>query len=294
VTIFSGNGVIFTNPLPALTKSVFEGIYFRIDSLNPTAGPFTVYIDDLVIKNANTNGSDCVVDDFESYTPGNHIVAGGNLVCDTTANNTPPADDVQVVPLGGATFAGQIVVSPGANGILETTATTDDFFSSLKARFNNPGVAGTNVGVATTPDQTNVTAEDAFSGTQSLRVRWAFVNATNLNNTLRLTTNGSTATSPPETLVGPDPVIPVTYAPCADGVDIKFSFMMKLAPAEVPGDCDFDGDVDLADTACFQACFGASGTLIPPCDGYDLEANGTIDLADYQDKFRYLIIGPQS
>jgi hypothetical protein len=235
---------------------------------------------------------DCIVDDFEGYTPGDHIVAGANNVCDTTANVTPPADDVQVVPLGGATFPGQIVVSPGPNGILETTATTDDFFSSLKARFNNPGAAGTSVGLATTPDQSSVTDEEAFGGTQSLRVRWGFANATNLNNTLRLTTNGSTATNPPETLVGPDPVIPVTYAACDDGVDIKFSFMMKLAPAEVPGDCDFDGDVDLGDVACFMNCFDDS-PLPTGCDAYDFDASGTVGQADYSDTFRYLIIGPQ-
>jgi hypothetical protein len=50
------------------------------------------------------------------------------------------------------------------------------------------------------------------------------------------------------------------------------------------GDCDNDGDVDLADFALFQACF--SGPNRPPtsvtgCAAVDLDDDGDVDLADF-------------
>lgn len=61
--------------------------------------------------------------------PGPHsaIVDGGNLVCNTTA----AGGDVQVVPLNDPAFAGQVLVLPGADGILDTTPTADDFVAPL-------------------------------------------------------------------------------------------------------------------------------------------------------------------
>ena len=47
----------------------------------------------------------------------------------------------------------------------------------------------------------------------------------------------------------------------------------------VPGDADSDGDLDLADLAGFQRCFGSES---PPClDVFDLDTNGAIDLVDF-------------
>lgn len=292
VAQFSGDGALAVNPAPDYTVGVFEGLYFRIDEFSPTTGPYTLYIDDLVVKEGGN--VICVVDDFESYTPADFVVepATGNLTADTVAAPT----DVQLVSPGSTTFIGQKIVGPGADGTLETVPGGDDIILPLSARFNQPTVAGTSVGVASTPDRAAVTDEVAFSGTQSLKVEFAFLDAANLQSTLRLTTNGSTATNPPQTLVGPDPVIRIsndgTYC---DGVnDITYSFHLLLAPPQIPGDCDGDGDVDLHDVGCLQECISAN----PPtgvCVNFDIAPNGAPDGTVNKNDvllFQYLIIGP--
>lgn len=292
ITIFSGNGEVDLNSTGS-TVGVFEGLYFRIDDTSPSRGPFTIYLDDLVVKNADGPGSDCMLDDFESYTPGEFIVDGGNLVADTIASNG--TDDVQVIAQGSPTFLGQIIIGPGTNGVIDTTVDGDDFFSVLHARFNNPGVAGTNIGVAPSPALTAVTADQSFSGSQSLLINFGFVDTVNLNNTLRLTSNGSLATNPPETFLNPDSVIPVEFLPCGDGVDAFFSVQMLILPPPIPGDCDNDGDVDLEDAGCFQICMGQS-PVQPECAKVSLAPNGapdnTIDLDDYV-LFNVLFNGPK-
>ena len=45
-----------------------------------------------------------------------------NLVADTTANNAGVGDDVQLVPVGAACTANQVVVDSGADGIATTRA----------------------------------------------------------------------------------------------------------------------------------------------------------------------------
>lgn len=296
VVIFSGNGIIDVNSTGP-TVGVWEGLYFRMDANRPTNGPFTVYLDDLTLKNAGGLGMDCMVDDFESYTPDEVIVEG--TVAGTpamgVADSVAAGDDIQVVPQGNATFLGQIVVSGGPNGVIDTAPATGEGVDRVHARFNNPGVAGTSIGVADSPDQSEITSEDAFSGTKSLKVQWAFVDAVNGNNTLRLTTNGSTATNPPESLLNPDSVVELTNAGCEDGVDIVFSVMMRFEPPPVPGDCNLDGDVDLGDYACFQQCFGA--TPVPPeCVKVSLAPNGApdnvINLDDFE-LFEILLGGPR-
>jgi len=292
ITAFSGNGQIDLNSNGA-TVGVWEGLYFRIDDTSPSRGPYTIYLDDLTLKNANGPGSDCFVDDFESYAPGEFVVADfmGNMQADTMA----VGDDVQVLPVGTPTFPGQIIVSSGTNGILDTAPTGDDVKSPLHARFNDPGVAGTNIGVATMPSLSAVTADRAFSGTQSLVISFGFVDTVNLNNVLRLTSNGSLATNPPETFLNPDSVVTVEFLPCNDGVDAEFSVQMLIEPPPIPGDCDNDGDVDLADYGCFQECMGAS-PVSPACTKVNLAPNGapdtTIDLADYA-LFNILVSGPK-
>lgn len=296
VALFSGNGALNLNAVPNWTNGVWEGLYFRIDNVNPTAGPYTVYIDDLMVKNGSGPGVDCLVDDFESYTPAEYIVGdyAGNGMADTQA----VGDDVQVVPVGGPVFTGQIIVAPGPNGILETTPQGDDVLSPLHSRFNQPGVAGTSIGLADTPDLATISTEDSFSGTKSMKIQFAFVDATNFRNVLRLTTNGSTATNPPETFLNPDSVIRFSNdGTFCDGTnDIEYSVRIKLPPPEVPGDCDFDGDVDLADFACFQICYGSTVTPPDPCVSYDIAPNhavdGVVNFADFQ-LLQYLFIGPK-
>jgi hypothetical protein len=292
VTAFSGNGVLNLNPPPDFTNGVWEGIYFRIDDMQPTTGPYTVYLDDLKVKNFFGAGMDCLIDDFESYTPANYVVgdAGsptGNGVADTTAAPT----DVQVVPVGAPVFPGQIIVGPGADGTLETTAAGDDFVSAQHARFNYPSVAGTSIGLAPSPNLTAVSAEEAFSGSRSLKVQWAFLSASNLNSVLRLTSNGSIATNPPETFDNPDSVVRLSNGlGCESGNDVVYSFMLKFELPPIPGDCDADGRIDLFDVGCMQRCFMQS-PLSAACATFDIDEDGDADLIDYS-VFQQTINGP--
>lgn len=305
VTIFSGQGRLDNgvgasadrqlNPPPNHTNGVWEGLYFRIDPDSPSVGPFTVYIDDMKVVDPVNGATICLIDDFESYTAAEYIVAGANNTCDTPAD--PNSDDVQVVFPGGTTFAGQIIVAPGADGVLQTAAVPDDYRSPLHARFNNPGNAGTSVGVAAAPDVSTITDEESYSGAQSLKIQWAFTDSSNLSSVLRLTTNGSTATSPPETMLAPDSVIPFSLDGtklCDNGGDFVYSVMIKLAPPAIPADCDDDADVDLHDMACFQLCYHP-GTPSAECEEFDIAPNGAPDnVINGQDflLMAYLFVGP--
>jgi hypothetical protein len=296
VAVFSGDGVLNVNST-GLTKAVFEGLYYRIDDQSPTTGPYTIYIDDLKVENAEGLGLDCVIDDFESYTPGDFIIeADVDANGDGTADSVAEGDDVQIVSVGATTFNGQIIIGAGTNGVIDTTPATGEGISQIRARFNLPGTAGTSVGLAASPDACAVTDEESFSGSQSLKVEWAFLSAANPSSVVRHTTNGSLATEPPETLIGPDPVFELTNAPCDDGIDLVFSFMLLFEPPAIPADCDADGDVDLADYGCFQLCLGEAAPFTAPCEVLDIAPNGApdgvIDLADFA-LFNILLIGPQ-
>ena len=49
-----------------------------------------------------------------------------------------------------------------------------------------------------------------------------------------------------------------------------------------PGDCDDDGDTDLADLECFLACMLGPGQIVTPsCEVLDIDRNGSVDLLDY-------------
>src|SRR5262249_6448319 len=50
------------------------------------------------------------------------VLCGPNLIADTTANNLGAGDDVQLVPVGAACTANQVVVDSGADGIATTRA----------------------------------------------------------------------------------------------------------------------------------------------------------------------------
>jgi hypothetical protein len=67
---------------------------------------------------------------------------------------------------------------------------------------------------------------------------------------------------------------------------------MDLTLISVMGDCDFDGDVDLADFAVWQRCRGAEGgALDAGCAPGDLDSDGDLDLRDF-DWFSHLLSGP--
>jgi hypothetical protein len=54
------------------------------------------------------------------------VLCGSNLVADTTANNVSPGDDVQLVAVGAACTANQVVVDSGPDGIATTRAEGPD------------------------------------------------------------------------------------------------------------------------------------------------------------------------
>ena len=52
--------------------------------------------------------------------------------------------------------------------------------------------------------------------------------------------------------------------------------------ADLPGDSDDDGDVDLFDAAAFNDCVtGPGGGADPPCDTFDFDDDNDGDLVDY-------------
>ncbi len=60
----------------------------------------------------------------------------------------------------------------------------------------------------------------------------------------------------------------------------------------LPGDHDFDGDVDLVDFARLQACFtGGGGTAPAGCEMMDMEGDNDVDLTDYS-TFEEALTGP--
>jgi hypothetical protein len=302
VTLYSGNGELDINSTGE-TKAVWEGLYFRIDNESPTTGPYTVYIDDLKVENADGVGLDCFIDDFESYTPGEFLVEG-TVDSGTgfgTADTVAEGDDVQITAQGAQTHLGKIIIAAGTNGVIDTTPATGEFIDRVHARFANPGVAGGSQGLAPSPDQSEVTDEEAFSGTQSLKVQWGFLSAANPNSLLRLTSNeallasGAPHPGQHETFFNPDSVVNLTNAACENDIDVKFTFMMLLKPPAIPADCDGDGDVDLADYGCFQQCIGDADPFTPPCDKLDVAPNGApdgvVDTDDFE-LFNILLIGP--
>ncbi len=88
---------------------------------------------------------------------------------------------------------------------------------------------------------------------------------------------------------------PVIGASIAGGMTARFGFAFCLTPAGpvpmIPGDCDQDGDVDLADYACFSNCVsGPGGPVGVDCNTFDLDSDADIDLLDWQ-RFQSIFTG---
>lgn len=65
------------------------------------------------------------------------------------------------------------------------------------------------------------------------------------------------------------------------------------APAFIPGDSNFDGDVDMSDFIAFNICFGGPDTPIAPeCEIFDSDGDGDVDLRDFLD-FQTNFTGPK-
>ena len=51
---------------------------------------------------------------------------------------------------------------------------------------------------------------------------------------------------------------------------------------QVPGDCNYDGNVDLDDFVGFEPCLlGPGGGLGANCECFDMDDNGDVDLSDF-------------
>lgn len=78
-------------------------------------------------------------------------------------------------------------------------------------------------------------------------------------------------------------------------VTARFGFASCVAPIGpvpmIPGDCDGDGDIDLADYACFSNCVtGPDGSIGTDCGTFDLDNDADVDLLDWQ-RFQAIFTG---
>lgn len=100
--------VITVGTKPANQACVITGE----DGVAQTAAPAGDDVQDLVAGSAVPNTA--------------VVLCGPNLIADTTANNVGPGDDVQVVAVGAACTANQVVVDSGTDGIATTRAEGPD------------------------------------------------------------------------------------------------------------------------------------------------------------------------
>jgi len=72
---------------------------------------------------------------------------------------------------------------------------------------------------------------------------------------------------------------PVAGTSGSNGNRITIGYLFPIAP----GDGELDGDVDLGDYRSLQSCLQGPGApvLQDPCGSYDLDRNGTVDMADF-------------
>jgi hypothetical protein len=92
-------------------------------------------------------------------------------------------------------------------------------------------------------------------------------------------TNGSVVLS--GTWGQPDATI---QSSSAGPIQLTGGFWVALPTPDVPipGDCDYNGVVDLEDFSAFTSCLVGPALEVPPgCDCHDLDADGQVSLRDF-------------
>ncbi len=108
---------------------------------------------EVVLYDGDADETNDVIMPVNPYTTA-AIIDGGNGVC----NTTKAGDDVQVKAVGAGVTAGDVVIGPGPNGVIDTTPSSDDLLSTADEIVSGPdGKCNT----TKTGDDIQVVAKDA-------------------------------------------------------------------------------------------------------------------------------------
>jgi hypothetical protein len=202
-------------------------------------------------------------------TAGQTILSGGDL--DLVSNAAYALQGGELLGIG--TVNGPINNSGGAvmPGLSAGVLTIDGNYTQGANATLAIEIGGTAQGLDY--DWLDVTGNGALAGTLEVTLIDGFI--PNPGDMFEVVTAGAITgvldsvvfTNPPGNLD-----LSVTYA--ANSVTIQ-------TIGSVPGDCDGDGDVDLADYACFLDCLtGPDGGLLPDCGPFDFDSDSDVDLRD--------------
>jgi len=236
----------------------------------------------------NENG---LADDTWYLIPGSHIVSPLSQFVtvqwdDDIKNERYPPDDESWIPSGysgtweteafalpGAVFGSSVVVNPTADGNSEGIYGYGDYSPTLVlGDLDGDDIVDdatiTPQQFYTIPDDPRTVGITAGSGGgDAFDIAWAI----------------DPNTAGPAKLVGFD-FIRLTSAvdsvsPVFGEKSAEIDAVADVAPDPF-GDVDDDGDIDLADAACFQNCFGNRSNAAPACPRVDREPNLLVDVAD--------------
>ena len=236
----------------------------------------------------NGNG---LADDTWYLIPGSHIIdPPSQLVIeqwdDDIKDDRYPPDDEAWIPAGysgnwktksfalpAAVFGSSVVANPSFNGHSEGIYGYADYSPSLVlGDLNGDGVVDD---ITMTPEHFYTTPDDprtvgmtmGSGGGDAFDIAWAI----------------DPISGAPAELSGFD-FIRLTSAvdsvsPIFGEKSAEIDAVADVAPDPF-GDADDDGDIDLADAAYFQNCFGGGSNAAPACAFVDREPNLLVDMAD--------------